>query len=144
MSTDPTHLDIYDTASSCDKRLARIHRRPNALVQADGSQQLFLHMDMVANVIESQGLFDIIECESIHCFQKRQVGKPVVRIGINCQLGIWETLADRLNHCEIMTAPDLQLNALVTGIERGRDPVNRRWNIGNPKADTHIDSIANA
>ncbi len=87
MSTDATHFDINDTASSCDKRLARIHRRPDALIQADGSQQLFLHMDMIGNVIESQRLFDIIECKSIHRFQKRQVGKPVVCIGINRQLG---------------------------------------------------------
>ncbi len=79
------------------------------LVQADGSQQLFPAHGHGRYVIESQGLFDIIECESIHCFQKRQVGKPVVRIGINRQLGIWETLRGPPGIiAEIMTAPDLQ------------------------------------
>ncbi|MNP51391.1 hypothetical protein D3C76_1457060 [compost metagenome] len=138
-AADAPDLDIDDPPRPGDQRLARIGGRADALVKADRRHDLALHLRMVVDVVKGQGLLDIVEREGVHRLQQREVIKPVIGIRVHGQLDRRKRLAHCGEEAQIMTAPDLQLDAAITGLDRDGDAIKRGRDIGDAKADPDLD-----
>ena len=113
-AADAPDLDIDDPRRIGHQRMARIGGRTDAFIQTEGGQKMRLHFRVVQNIVKGQRLFDIVQREFVHRLEPRQIGHPVIGIGVNGQLDFGKLDPDGGQQVQIMPALDLELDAPVS------------------------------
>src|ERR1700676_1317428 len=110
-------LNVDDFARTQGDRGARLLKGVNAFVQTYRRRQLPLEFRVTVDVFPPERLFDHHQIESVEFLQQRPIVEVIGRICVHHQLDLGKLLAQALHLLQIFARFDLDLDALVAGVE---------------------------
>src|SRR5689334_5748008 len=117
MTTDAPEFDVNDPARFERDRVTRIFRRTDRLVQTNRRLNLTLQHRVIEDVVVCQWLLQHHQIELIELLKERRVGEFVSGVGIAHQTDVGKLFAHAFDDLEVPTGFDLDLDALVTGVD---------------------------
>ena len=112
-SAQPPGLDVDDAAGVHFDGVARVPRRDDALVEAEGGLEFGLKFAVIPNVVFVEGLFDEKQVEGIERLERRAGLQGVGGVGVHLQEQVRKSGAHRERIARVTTRLDLDLDAPV-------------------------------